>query len=146
MTHAFRSQGFRFAGHQTGYEEIAHRDKSEQEEVSSATLIIEVVRECRDKQQPGRGATLQQQIYQNESGEQPKEDTATEYHRCLRVVAQESTQLGQVYIKSGKEFVNIPHNRYRLLRELDKTIFLAADSLRAYSAHGRDASIRLPSN
>ena len=66
--------------------EIANRDKSKQEEVGAATLIIEVIRKEGDKQDAGSVFMLQQHIHHQESGKQPKEDTATEYHRCLRVI------------------------------------------------------------
>ena len=48
--------------HETGYEEVRHRDKRQQEKVSAATFIIEIIGECGNKQQACSQTALQQQI------------------------------------------------------------------------------------
>ena len=49
---------------------------------------------------------LQQHIHHQESGKQPKEDTATEYHRCLRVISKHLFDPAEIYI-NGK------HSHYK---------------------------------
>ncbi len=131
----------RFADHQPGNKEIANGDKPQQEKVSAATLVIEVVGKQSDKQQTCRSAMLQHQIDQHEGGKQPKKDTATENHRY-----EHTAQPLRVYVKRRKQSVNIPHNHYRLLIRLEKATRPAGDILRAYSVHGRGASVLLPAN
>ena len=95
--------------HKAGYEEIAHRNDSQQKEISTAAFIIEVVRKQGDEHQTGGGAALQKQVEQDKGCKQPQENAAAEYHRCMRIVHQQVVQAGKVYIQFVQKFANIPH-------------------------------------
>lgn len=95
--------------HEPGNEKVAYRNNGKQEEISAAAFIVEIVRKQGDEHQAGSSATLQKQIEHDESGKQPQEDTAAEYHRRMRVVHQQVMQAGEVYIQFVQKFVNIPH-------------------------------------
>ena len=124
-------------GRKKGEESHGNRDKCQQEKVSSATFIIKIIGECGNKQQTCSQTALQQQINQYKCCKQPQENAATEYHRRLRVINEYVSQTVKV---------NIPHNHYRLLKELDKTIHLAIHILPEDNVHGPDASILLPAS
>ena len=72
--------------HPLRQQKVANRDQSQQKKVCTTTLIIEIIREKRYKQDTGCILTLQQCIYYHKGSKQPEEDTTTEYHRCLRIV------------------------------------------------------------
>ena len=74
------------AVHQLRQQKVANRDQSQQKKVCTTTLIIEIIREKRYKQDTGCILTLQQCIYYHKGSKQKEEDTTTEYHRCLRIV------------------------------------------------------------
>ena len=74
------------AVHQLRQQKVANRDNGKQEKVSTATFIVEVIRKKGDKQDTGCIFMLQQYVHHHKSGKQPKKDTTTEYHRCLRIV------------------------------------------------------------
>lgn len=95
--------------HEPGNEKVAYRNNGKQEEISAAAFIVEIVRKQGNEHQAGSSATLQKQIEHDESGKQPQEDTAAEYHRRMRVVHQQVMQAGEVYIQFVQKFVNIPH-------------------------------------
>ena len=95
--------------HKEGYEEIAHRNDSQQKEISTAAFIIEIVRKQGDEHQAGGGAALQKQVEQDKGCKQPQENAAAEYHRCMRIVHQQVVQAGKVYIQFVQKFANIPH-------------------------------------
>lgn len=68
--------------HPTGQQKIGHRNDAQQEKIEPAALIIEIIGKQRNEQQPGRRFTLQKQVNQAESEEQPKKSPLLKIIGC----------------------------------------------------------------